>query len=289
MGQWISNPRRATTQWLRHGRAALSLCVAITVFLIASVTNLAAQTTSNSTPSSSGEEVVLGLSKDKVAITATFDGSEILVFGAVKREQPIPDTDPLEVIVAISGPSAPVMVRRKEQKLGIWVNTDSVLVDSAPSFYAVATSAPFSDVLTDTEDLRYRVSIGRAIRSVGAGMHIRDAQEFANAVKRIRANEGLYSLRENTVAVDEQTLFRTAIDMPADLTEGAYRTRILLTRGGEVVAQYETTIDVQKVGLERFLYVMSREQPFWYGLMSLAIAIAAGWGASAAFRMLRNG
>ena len=234
------------------------------------------------------EEVVLGLSQDRVAITADFDGDEILIFGAVKRETPIPDTDPLQVVVTVSGPQHPVLVRRKERKLGIWVNVDSVLVDSAPSFYAVATSAPFKEVLTDTEDLRYRISIERAIRSVGAAMHIRGAQDFADAVIRIRENRELYSIRENTVAVDQQTLFRTAIEMPADLTEGDYTARIFLTRAGQVVSSYETAIDVRKVGLERFLYSMSREQPFWYGLMSLAIAIAAGWGASAAFRLLRN-
>ena len=234
------------------------------------------------------EEVVLGLSQDRVAITANFDGSEILVFGAVKREAPIPSGPPLEVIVAVSGPSSPVTVRRKERKLGIWVNTDSVLVDEAPSFYAVATSAPLNEILSDTEDLRYSVSIERAIRSVGAAMNIRGAQEFADAVIRIRENESLYSIREDTVAVDEQTLFRTSIEMPADLTEGDYVARIFLTRGGQVVSQFETTIDVRKVGLERFLYNMSRQQPVWYGLMSLVIAIAAGWGASTAFRLLRE-
>ena len=235
------------------------------------------------------EEVVLGLSQDKVAITANFDGSHILVFGAVKREVPIPKGAPLEVVVTVSGPSRPVMVRRKERRFGIWVNTDSVLVDSAPSFYAVATSAPFDEVLTDVEDLRHRVSIERAIRSVGAAMHIRGAQAFADAVVRIRERAGLYRILENSVAVDQQTLFRTAIDMPANLTEGDYSTRIFLTRGGEVVNVYETTIDVRKVGLERWLFNLSREQPLLYGLMSLAIAIAAGWGASAAFRMLRQG
>ncbi|CUH43503.1 TIGR02186 family protein [Ruegeria atlantica] len=234
------------------------------------------------------EEVVLGLSQDRVAITANFDGSEILVFGAVKREAPIPSGPPLEVIVAVSGPSSPVTVRRKERKLGIWVNTDSVLVDEAPSFYAVATSAPLNEILSDTEDLRYSVSIERAIRSVGAAMNIRGAQEFADAVIRIREHESLYSIREDTVAVDEQTLFRTSIKMPADLTEGDYVARIFLTRGGSVVSQFETTIDVRKVGLERFLYNMSRQQPVWYGLMSLVIAIAAGWGASTAFRLLRE-
>ncbi|WP_422032490.1 TIGR02186 family protein [Roseovarius sp.] len=235
------------------------------------------------------EEVVLGLSQDEVAITANFDGSHILVFGAVKREVPIPAGPPLQVVVAVSGPSKPVLVRRKERRFGIWLNTDSVLVDSAPSFYAVATSGPFGEVLTDVEDLRHRISIERAIRSVGAAMHIRGAQNFADAVVRIRERSGLYKIVEDSVAVDQQTLFRTAIDMPANLTEGEYSTRIFLTREGRVVSVYETTIDVRKVGLERWLYNMSREQPLFYGLMSLAIAIAAGWGASAAFRMLRQG
>ncbi|MGV6805190.1 MAG: TIGR02186 family protein [Ruegeria sp.] len=239
-------------------------------------------------PAHADEQVVLGLSQDRVAITADFDGSEILVFGAVKREAPIPDGPPLEVIVAVAGPSEPVTVRRKEKRFGIWVNTDSVLVDSAPSFYAVATSAPFNEIISDTEDLRYRISIKRAIRSVGAAMHIREAQDFARAVVRIREDEGLYSIRENTVAVDEQTLFRTSIKMPADLTEGNYLTRIFLMREGQVVSQLETNIDVRKVGLERILYTMSRQQPVWYGLMSLVIAIAAGWGASTAFRLLRE-
>lgn len=235
------------------------------------------------------EEVVLGLSRDEVAITATFDGSDILVFGAVKREVPIPEGPPLEVVVAISGPSFPVTVRRKERVFGIWVNTDSVLVDSAPSFYKVATSGPFGEVLTDVEDLRHRVSIERAIRSVGAAMNVRGAQDFADAVVRIRQKNGLYRIVENSVAVDQQTLFRTAIEMPANLTEGAYSTRIFLTREGRVVSVYETTIDVKKVGLERWLYNLSRQQPLLYGLMSLAIAIAAGWGASAGFRLLRQG
>lgn len=235
------------------------------------------------------EEVVLGLSQDQVAITATFDGSEILIFGAVKREAPIQQTPPLQVVIAVSGPQGPVTVRRKERKFGIWVNTDAVEVDAAPSFYAVATSGPFSDVLTNVEDQRHKVSIPRAIRSVGAPMNVSDAQAFAEAVIRIRKNEGLYQMLEGAVQFDQQTLFRTSISMPANLTEGNYPTRIFLTRGGKVVSTLETVIDVNKVGLERWLFDLSRQKPLVYGLMSLAIAIAAGWTASAAFTLLRRG
>ena len=234
------------------------------------------------------EEVVLGLSSDRVRITATFEGSEILVFGAIKREAPIPE-EPLDVVVAIAGPSKPLVVRRKERVLGIWANTDAVGIDSAPSFYAVATTGPMRQVLSNVEDLRHKVSIGRAIRSVGAPGNVADAQAFTDALIRIRRNNGAYQMLEGEVVLDEQTLFRTEIGLPANLTEGEYQTRIFLTRGGNVISQFETVIDVRKVGLERWLYTLSRQQPLAYGLLSLAIAIAAGWGASAAFRMLRQG
>ena len=36
------------------------------------------------------ETIVLGLSQDSVSITATFDGSDILIFGAVSRTAPEP-------------------------------------------------------------------------------------------------------------------------------------------------------------------------------------------------------
>ena len=234
----------------------------------------------------SGEEIVLGMSQDEVAITATFDGSNILVFGAIKRESAIPEG--LGVIVTIAGPSEPVAVHRKERRFGIWVNTDTVEVDAAPSFYAIATSAPLDRILKDTEDLRHQISIERAIRSVGAPMTITDANAFSDAVIRIRKSQDLYKRSENSVLVDQETLFRTSVDMPANLTEGDYYTRIFLTRDGQVTSELETTIDVKKVGLERFLYNLSRQQPLIYGLLSLAIAILAGWLASSFFRMIRG-
>ncbi len=252
--------------------------------LLAAVTLLTA-----SVPATANEEVVLGLSQNRVAITANFDGSEILLFGAVKREDIIPDGDPLEVVVAVSGPLEPVSVRKKDKKFGIWINTESVTIDGAPSFYAVATSGPLREVLSLDEDKANRISVENAIDSIGARFEKSNAVEFAEAITRIRTNNGLYSVQEGSVKVEEQTLFRTSIAMPANLTEGDYSTRVFLTRGGQIVSEYQTQIDVRKVGLERFLYNLSRQQPLIYGLLSLAIAIFAGWGASAFFRLVREG
>ncbi len=236
-------------------------------------------------PASASEVVVAGLSQNRVSINTNFDGSEILVFGAVKREERAPEGK-LHVIVTIAGPSTPVIVRRKEKRFGIWLNTDWVEVDRAPAFYAVATSGPWTEVVRDIEDVRHKISIERAIRSVGAT--VSDSQNFTDALVRIRQAKDLYQTNIGTVEITEETLFRTAFALPANLTEGSYTTRFFLTRNGEVIDQRETVIDVQKVGLERFLYLLAHEDPLIYGILSLVIAIAAGWGASAIFRYIRS-
>mgnify|MGYP001818956738 CR=1 FL=1 len=235
-----------------------------------------------------GEEVLAALSQNRIAINTNFDGSEILIFGAVKREAPIPGNAPLEVIITVEGPSTPVVVRRKDRRFGIWINVEGAEINRAPSFYAVATSAPWKAVLTDTEDLRHRVSVERAIRAVGAASDVGDVAAFIDALIRIRSDNNLYQTNIGVVPFEEATLFNTSVRLPANLTEGAYKTRFLLTRNGEVVDSHETIIDVSKVGLERFLFSLSREQPLVYGLLSLAIAILAGWGASAFFRYIRS-
>jgi len=232
------------------------------------------------------ESIVLGLSEDEVGITATFDGSDILVFGAIKRDGPPPEGSPLQVIVTVSGPLRPLTVRQADRWLGLWINTGALEVDEAPSFYAVATTAPFQQILSDTEDLRHAISIPRAIRAIGN--QVGNREDYLDALVRIRSEQGLYLELDGEVSMIEQTLFRAEIGLPANLTEGTYATRIFLTRDGQVVDVLGTSIAVRKVGLERWLYALAHEQPFLYGLLALTLAIAAGWSASAGFQALRG-
>ncbi|MBI1218381.1 MAG: hypothetical protein GC186_07515 [Rhodobacteraceae bacterium] len=239
-------------------------------------------------PALADEQVVAGLSENQIAITANFNGSDILVFGAVKRDAPIPVDKPLQVIITLEGPPNPVDISRKGHVYGIWINTQKVRIAAAPAFYAIATSGPLGEVLSQTDDLRYKITIPQAIQDAGIADQATDAQTFVDALIRIRKEEGLYVLDQGTVSLDQSTLFRTDIKLPANLTDGLYTARIFLTRGGKVVATHESDVLVQKAGLERWLYRLAQDNPPAYGLLSLLIAIAAGWIASAAFRLVKR-
>ncbi len=233
------------------------------------------------------EDLVAGLSKSRISISANFDGSEILIFGAVKRAAPAPEGQ-IGLIVTVEGPKNPLVVRRKDKQANIWINSAGVQVDGAPSFYAVNTSGPIDEVLDEASDAAHRITVRKAIQSVGDPEDVADPSIFTDALIRIREEANLYQLNVGAVEVSDQTLFNTSVALPANLVEGAYTSRVFLTRGGAIVAEYASIIDVEKVGLERFLYVLAHDQPAVYGLLSLAIAIAAGWGASAVFRYIQS-
>ena len=239
-------------------------------------------------PCHANEAIVAGLSQSRVSITANFEGTEILIYGAIKREEPIPTRERLHVIVTVEGPSTPITVRKKERVAGLWINTDSVKIDRAPSFYAVATTGPLKSILSETENLRHQITIPRAIRAVGISGQASDAPGFVDALIRVREDAKRYRLAERTVQLSEDTLFRTDVVLPANLIEGNYRVRIFLTRGGVVIDNMERRINVRKEGMERFLFNLSREEPLIYGLVSLLLAVVAGWGASALFRLIRQ-
>lgn len=231
------------------------------------------------------EEIVAGLNQNQISITTDFDGSELFVYGAVKRSAPAPE-GPLDVIIVVIGPSKPVIVRKKQKRFGIWVNDAGVQVDAAPSFYAVSTNRPFREVISFTQDQLYKVGLNYAVRLIGNTDDLSYPEDYRRAAIRLNEARGLYFEQPEGVKIEEETLFQTRIRLPAQLVEGDYRVRVFLLRDRAVIDTLVERIDVRKVGLERWIYTMAKENAALYGLLSIALALTAGWLASTFFRLL---
>jgi len=234
-------------------------------------------------------EIVGALSQNRVSLTANYSGSEILIFGAIRHDGPrAQDTPPFDVIITVEGPRQPVAIWRKARRFGIWVNSDVAYMASVPSFYAVATTGPLHQILAPEEDARLRISAAQAIRPDQVTGDVVDLTVFPAALLRLRERAQAYQRLDRWVYLDREILFRASVRLPANLFEGAYTTRMFLVREGRVVHDFRTAIFVRKEGLERWLSQLAYEQPLIYGLMALAIALIAGWGASAGMRLFRR-
>lgn len=259
---------------MTRARAARLTAILATVLLVALAVRAYA-----------AEVVVASLSHHDVSLTTGFSGSEILVYGAVRRIGARPEpAEELDIVITITGPLRPVLVRKKERRFGIWTNGPPVEVDAAPSFYVVASSGDFRETVTWTDDLRYRIGLDYAIQLIDAPDWVENREAYRVAVARLREDEGLYSVLPYAVRIIENTLFETRIELPADLIEGDYTARVFLVRNKRVLDMFTDTIEVRRAPLGRFIYLAAKEHAPIYGVASLIIALTAGWAASAFFR-----
>lgn len=233
------------------------------------------------------ERIVADLSHSRVAITTDFVGSEILIYGAVKRDAPAPAEPPLSVIITVEGPPRPVTLLHKTHRFGLWVNEEGQRLPLVPSFYAVASSGFLQNDITEGVDSAFRISL-RA-RLADAWPTPPGADDTAlNALARLGQNSGAFAQSDGAVRLAEDTLFRADVALPARLIEGDYIAKIYLTRDGEVVDWMTRKITVRKTGIERAFTRLARESPLAYGLLTLALAAGAGSAASA-FAAWRRG
>lgn len=235
------------------------------------------------------ERILTGAAQDEVAITATFSGSELFVYGSIMRNRFLEsDEIPPDVAIVVEGPSRPIMVRKKARVAGVWMNTEAIRIGAAPSYYAVSSTRALEDMLTSGEDRTYRISLDQAVYILGLPTSAQDPEEFRRAAIRLRERDGLYRSSPGGVTLTGKTLYHTRLKMPASIVEGDYRVRVYLVRDGRVADQATISIPVRKQGVERFLYAASRETPLLYGLGTLIVALIAGYAASELFRRLRR-
>ena len=226
------------------------------------------------------DTVIGGLSTRNVSINTTFTGSNILIFGTIKRGDS-EEIVPSDIIIEVFGPETNITVRRKKKIFGIWVNSDPIKINNSPSFYSIVSTNKIDDILKKSEQLKLKIGRTQFFESKNSHSNYIEA---INAQLRIKNKDGYYSFNNPPVKVKETSLFSASISLPANLTEGDYKTKIHLIQKGEVTNTSIDTIRVRKVGLERWLYKTAHNSPLFYGIFSVLLALFSGWGASTIFR-----
>jgi uncharacterized protein (TIGR02186 family) len=109
-------------------------------------------------------------------------------------------------------------------------------------------------------------------------------KEYEQAVVRIKQRDGLYVADDYSVVFIGRSLFRSSIDLPANVPVGPLTARVYLFRQGALLSQYTARVNLTREGLERFLYDAAIRYPLLYGIMTVTLAVGAGLLASAVFR-----
>jgi uncharacterized protein (TIGR02186 family) len=234
------------------------------------------------------ERLIVSVSNHRVTVTPNYSGEELVLFGSVEKDATTP-TDPrtYDLVVTVMGPRADMVTRRKERRLGIWINTDYRQFLQVPSYLALFANRPFDLITTPEIARRQQIGLNNVLltqRVSGDYADVVPNDAFRSAFVRLRTEHGLYREDASAVTFLTPTLFRTGIPLPAEVPIGTYAVEIRLFANGALVTKTETAFEIVKVGFEQFVATAARQHGFIYGLVTAAMALMTGWMASIVFR-----
>jgi len=228
--------------------------------------------------------LVPDISARQVQIRYSFTGAQLLLFGAVVYPGGRAPTEPADIAVVLRGPVQPILVREKQKVAGIWMNADSDRFRSAPSFYAVASSRPVSDLVDDRTASIYELGLHNLQLSPGGGALPEKERRFEAGLLDLRRRQGLYAESPHGVEITGGVLYRATITIPSQVPIGTYTAETFLIDRGKVIAAATRDIQISKSGFERYVALAARRHEGLYGLAAVALSLGLGWGAAAAFR-----
>jgi uncharacterized protein (TIGR02186 family) len=222
--------------------------------------------------------LVADVSENLVAITTGFTGKEVLLFGATDG--------PGDIAIVVKGPSRDLTVRKKDRFGPIWVNQDSVTFRDVPSFYRIASSRPLEEFAPPNLLSRFQIG-SENIRLETVDDSVLPTEElkiYREALVRLKTDSQLYDEGLGSVNTTSNRLFRTRILFPANVPTGTYFVEVYLFRNGTVAAAEIVPFNISKIGFGADVYDFAHNFGAIYGLLAIALAVGAGWAASAAFR-----
>ena len=216
------------------------------------------------------------LSSHIIAIGGGFTGNSVVLFGSTDG--------PGDIIAVVRGPERDVTVWRKGKIAGIWVNAHSVTFNNVPVFYAVVASRPLDQLIQPSVAALYKIGAAHLKYETESLASSERARLFTDALIEQQRKAGLFVTDTGKVAFLGERLFRATLSFPQNVPTGTYLVQVFLIRDGDVVSGQTTPLVVSKVGIDAAISEFAIRESAAYGAIAIAVALAAGWLASLAFR-----
>ncbi len=226
------------------------------------------------------------VSQHDVQVRQGFVGTELLLFGAILDPTGARAGQEYDIVVVLKGPTEPITVREKERFGPIWVNATNTAFRSAPSFFAVASSAPIPDIVDERTAAIYELGLDYLQLSPTGAIDPEEQTRFTDGLVDLRGRMGLYKQDPGGVQISEQVLYQARISLPSNVQTGTYTAETFAITRGRVIASAIAEVEVRKVGFERFVEIFAQRQSLLYGLLAVLMSVGMGWIAGRLFALI---
>lgn len=232
----------------------------------------------------------------RVRVSLGFSGQKVFIFGRVPEGT-------RRVVTVIEAPGrGPVRLMEKGRVGPFWLGVRQYAVSGLPGLYLVELSCPGGNVLHNCPEQDPLREANRELAAVGvvvgpeavaarARVEVLQGDGGAEAIGRLlgglwklESSLGLWGVDPNRIRLNGDGMYYFEARLPAHAPEGKYTITswFLGLPGGPQSAG--TELFVRRWGLVAWLSRLAARHPWVYALITVGIALGAGWLAGAVFR-----
>ncbi|CAN1502498.1 Conserved hypothetical protein CHP02186-related, transmembrane [Rhabdaerophilaceae bacterium] len=233
------------------------------------------------------QELVVTLSTREVAVTSNFSGADVAVFGLIERDlRTVTRASPFDVVITVQGPAGDVLMHNKTRFGPIWLTASRRRFSNIPLYFSTLSARPVADIGDSTQAARLKLSLLHYLPEIPALNAEQELEEasYRDALLRIRAKEGAWTVDPSAVTMVRPNLFTAKISLPGKAPTGLYLVNIAVLSEGILLRQTQSGFVVRKVGFDAAIADAAKATPWLYALLTILMAILLGWTANLIFR-----
>ncbi len=220
---------------------------------------------------------------DHITIGFFYHGSTVSIKG---------EADPgVDLVVKVTSPEGHQVMKQKGKVGGVlWMNVGHLKFEKTPDFYEVFSTKKVDEILAQEEQDKYVIGYPALAKHVAISPVTNEEEKakwFSEFI-RYKEDSRLYVMSSGKVTTttlpNGRQEYYILTDWPYQAAPGDYQVAVYAVKNGKVVEQAEAKVNVEQVGLVKTLATMAKNSAAFYGILSVGIALGAGFGVGLVFR-----
>lgn len=232
--------------------------------------------------SSSSAELTINANHDHITIDFFYHGSTVSVSGASDTET--------DLIIKITAPDGHEALKQKGRAAGfLWMNIGTLKFEHAPYLYFVHSTKKIEDIINPEEMEKSVIgypALNKHIEIIPISNDDERTKWF-NEFIRYKEESRLYAAASGQIKTTNENgrqkyYMQTA--WPYQAPPGKYLVTVYVVKDKKVIEKAEADVTVEQSGIVKALSDMAENNGALYGIISIVIALGAGFGVGMIFR-----
>ncbi len=220
---------------------------------------------------------------DHISIDFFYHGSTVSIKG---------EADPgVDLVIKMTDPEGHHVMKEKGKVGGLlWMNVGMLNFERTPNFYAVHSTKSLDDILSSEELDKYTLGYAALQKHVEVKPVANDEEKakWFNEFIKYKEDSRVYGMSNGKITTttlpNGRQEYYILTDWPYQAAPGDYLVTVYAVKDRKVIEQTEAKVNVAQVGMIKTLANMAKSSAALYGILSIGIALGAGFGVGMVFR-----